>query len=101
MKLSEAILKGIGNTEQAIGMFVGWDEELEVPVKCCAMGAAALAAGYTHSGERLLTQVLEEEFPQLYDEPYEPSGLWLEIERRNDSGESRESIAADLASRGL
>lgn len=101
MKLSEAILKGIGNTEQAIDMFIGWDEEQMVPVKSCAMGAAAIGAGYLYDGERFLMDVLQEDFPELYDAHNLPSALYQEIARRNDSGESRESIAADLASRGL
>ena len=104
MRLSEAILAGIGGTEQGREIFLRIDAQSQEVVECCALGAAALGAGYDPFQEGLSCGMfLDSKFPELwvtYNSP-KPGALFNEITERNDSGESRESIAADLARRGL
>lgn len=86
MKLSEAIRLGSIMTEQASGIYfdVGVGGK---PETACALGAALIAAGMTQD-------IGAPYFDRLYARwPMLDLKLAEEIVRRNDSGESRESIA--------
>ena len=96
MKLSEAILKGCEGTRQCFEAFCSGDNY------CCALGAAFYGLeGRIGTGmNKVIERRLLEEWHILKKDD-DRSELYLQIIARNDQEmESRESIAAWLASIG-
>lgn len=98
MKLSEAILKGCEMVPvQAIGTFWVYSDTGNV-TKACAVGAAALGVGgFPLRGKR---DCLQNALVFLRDQCGLDGNLLGEIAQSNDTGTSREAIAAELAARG-
>ena len=99
MKLSEAMLKGCEMVPRQIERAFMDGCEMRAPTGACAIGAAIVGRlGFPISFEACL-----DEASLIQRELYIASGrdLYHRILARNDSGESRESIAAWLAKMGL
>lgn len=88
LKLSEAIRRGAALRPQCRTVF--WSDG-----GSCAMGAAFEAIGIPYGSSQDFTEVFIRNFPSAFREALP------DIFVRNDSGESRESIAAWLESKGL
>ncbi len=97
MKLSEAILKGCKDTVKIKFRFTDGRNG------CCVLGAAiheVTGVPISEFSEAVCHwDVLRNNFPELIENS---SALWKEVtSRNNDTDESRESIAAWLAEKGL
>lgn len=89
MKLSEAILKGCEGTNKYYGDFFGPSIS-----SCSTWGAAAIGAGFIGRENCKVVDFLDAKFG------YIEWTLFQEVSERTRQ-ESRESIAADLARRGM
>lgn len=102
MKLSDAILKGCKGTVK-IGYYFTTRGHDSLPDNgCCVMGAAlvgtfGLEKAKDIDGRNGAAEAIEKEFGVEYDSQL----IQTAVSRNNLSDESRESIAAWLASKGL
>lgn len=100
LKLSEAIRIGARLRPQAIGVFFE-------DGKSCAIGAAMEAIGvpYTErmgcTGYPPVPQMAVDAFHYILRDGERFTDFGVEVHRRNDRGDTRESIADWLAERGL
>jgi hypothetical protein len=107
LKLSEAILKGCQGTVKIKGLFVVPKECLakDLPKNgCCVLGAAAVGVLGSLSKARKQSDIgnlLYGHFPFLGTFSNETNLRREIVDRNNNTDETRESIAAWLAKKGL